>query len=74
MLRPVILVKSVTYAAKAQRLLQQYGISSQIIRNATHHRTGGCGYGLSVSTDPMAARNILVNNGIAVIDIVEIEV
>lgn len=72
--RPAVLVNSVTYAVKAQKLLQQYGISSKIIRNVAHQATSGCGYGLAISSDPMMAQNILMRNGIKVLDIVEIEV
>ncbi len=74
MKKPVILVNSVTHAVKGQKLLLGYGISSNIVRNIKKGNTSGCGYGLSLRSDPLEAQNILMKEGIKVLDIVEIEV
>lgn len=71
--KPVILVNSVTHAIRGQKLLSQYGISSNIVRNIAHNATRGCGFGLSVWADPLMVQNILMRGGIKVLDIVEVD-
>ncbi len=72
--KPVILVNSVTHAVRGQKLLSQYGISSDIVRNITHNATNGCGYGLAFRADPLMVQNILMRGGIKILDILEVEI
>jgi len=52
----MILLSSATWAIRAQRLLEQRGIRSYIIKSAG---AGGCGYGLKIRGDIGAAINYL---------------
>lgn len=74
MVKPVILVNSITHAMKGQKVLLSYGISSNIVRNLKNVTVRGCGYGLALRSDPLTAQNILMKEGIKVVDIVEAEV
>ncbi len=71
--KPVILVNSITHAVRGQKLLSQYGISSNIIQNIKHSSTRGCGYGLAVCADPLMVQTILMRGGIKTLDILEVE-
>lgn len=56
-------VKSITYAMKGQRILQQYGITAYVSRD--HTIKSGCGYRLSFHGDYEQVITLLRRNGIA---------
>jgi len=63
----IIPLGSVTYAMKAQRLLNARSVFAEVTR-ADSHNTNGCGYGVSVNCREMdAAVNIIKKSGIRII-------
>jgi len=63
----IIPLGSVTYAMKAQRLLNAHAIFAEVTR-ADSHNTNGCGYGVSVNCREIdAAVSILKRSGIRII-------
>ena len=65
MQKTVIRLTSVTYAVRAQKLLERHGISSTIRKFARSLHVNGCGYGIEVNQiDLYAAAGILDAAGI----------
>lgn len=67
--RAVIRLSSVTYAIRAQRILEQHGIRSYVKRVTRSLQTTGCGYGLEINGDVGAAHTLLERSGIRVLEI-----
>ncbi|MCI8600608.1 MAG: DUF3343 domain-containing protein [Oscillospiraceae bacterium] len=72
MARYLVMVKSMTYAYKAQRVLQQNWIKSTIIRTPERFAQNGCGYSLLLREPPGKAVSVLENAGIAVLRTAEL--
>ncbi len=69
----VIVLSSVTYALKAQRILMSQGISSLLQKLTTTQSKRGCGYGLRVADANLErALSILKKERIRVTDTVKI--
>ncbi len=69
----VIVLSSVTYALKAQRILMSQGISSLLEKLTTTQSKRGCGYGLRViDANLERALSILKKERIRVTDTVKI--
>lgn len=64
----IILFGSVTWALRAQKLLELQGIRSAVKKVANNPKLGGCGYGLEVGR-LQEALHILQANHIRMIDI-----
>lgn len=47
--KPYILVSSITYAFKGQKLLDEYGIKSSVERTPQHINDCSCGYSIRVN-------------------------
>lgn len=63
----VFVLTSITYSAKAQALLKQHGIPSELTRSLNVRQIRGCGYGLKVnSIDKEEAEKLMKNNGIKI--------
>lgn len=58
-------VSSLTYALKAQKVLERYGYKAWAGRD--HNRVSGCGYQLTVRGDPEKAKELLVQYGIRLV-------
>lgn len=69
----LIMVKSVTYAYKAHRLLQQNWIKSTVVRTPERYASGGCGYSLKLREKPEKAAALLEKARIPVLRIVKLE-
>lgn len=69
--RSILVISSVTHALRGQTILGRHGIQAYIERNAKYLSSHGCGYVLKINTDPYAARDILLQNGIHVLDVRE---
>ena len=67
----ILVLRSVTYAYKSQRLLEKMRIRSFIIRTPEEYVQAGCSYSLSVSSDGEKAAEILRQNGIQVLKLVK---
>lgn len=64
---PAIMVSSVTYALRGQKILASYGIKAKIQRTAKTEKNG-CGYSIAVTDDQaQQAEDILIRHGIKVI-------
>ena len=63
-MKGIIRLSSVTYAMRAQRILDQNGIRSHI-RKITHDN--GCSYVLEINADPESAVKIIQSAGIRVL-------
>lgn len=70
MSKPIVVVGSITYAMKGQKVLSNYGIYSSIERNTSNYGGRGCGYCLRVSAPEQRVREILTSEHIKIIDIV----
>lgn len=64
--KPMIVIGSVTYAMKGQRLLAHYGIHSSVERIYHSSDGRGCGYGLYVPSRTDDAERLLRQSGIPV--------
>ncbi len=70
MQRAVIRLTSVTYAIRAQKLMEQRGIQAIVRKNARSMHTRGCGYGIEISLAYLdMAIGILNKNGIRMVEI-----
>jgi hypothetical protein len=67
----IIRLTSVTYAIRAQKLLERRGIRSHIKKLSQSLHVSGCGYGLSVSGDLHAVAQILTSAGIRIVETTE---
>ena len=50
---------SITYAMKAQRLLQESGLSARLERNVKAGYRDGCGYHIVISCSPQRAQEAM---------------
>lgn len=63
----VIVLTSMTYAYKAQEILNRYGIKNFLTRNAQTSRIRGCGYGLIIDGNQSGyVQKLLLENGIKI--------
>lgn len=62
----MIKVGSVTYAMKAKRILQQYGMRARVIKTVSEKKNEGCGYSVSVENPKQNVGELLRREGIAV--------
>jgi len=61
----VIRLSSVTYAIRAQKVLEQKGIRSYVKRVADQNN--GCGYGLEIQGDVHTASRLISESGIRIV-------
>ncbi|MBO7216345.1 MAG: DUF3343 domain-containing protein [Clostridia bacterium] len=63
----VIVLTSMTYAYKAQEILNRQGINNSLTRNAQTARIRGCGYGLKIDDSQSGyVQKLLSENGIKI--------
>ena len=68
----MLVVSSITYAMRGQKILENHGIPSHIERDVKALAKYGCGYGLRVSAgSDQAARDILAKGGIRVLAVID---
>ena len=72
----ILVLSSVTYAMKAERLLASAGIYSSPIKTGEVVKVRGCGYGLKISGNGNCdrAKMIIENNGIKILGVTEVNV
>ena len=70
MARDIIVLTSITYAYKAQKLLEQAWIKSEVIRTPEGLSDKGCSYSLAIRGDTVCAEELLRQNGIRILKIV----
>lgn len=68
MAKEILVLRSITYAYKAQRVLDKAGIRSMILRTPEEYAPRGCSYSLSVSGGGERAAELLHRNGIQVLN------
>lgn len=66
-MQTLLTVKSLTYAQKGQRLLEQYWIHASVIRTPEQIARRGCSYALLVRGDADRAAKLLEQVGIQVL-------
>lgn len=69
MSKAVIRLSSVTYAIRAQRILEQNGIRSYVKRVTTSMQALGCGYGLEIFGDVNVATKLITDAGINIVEV-----
>ena len=69
--RHVIRLTSVTYAIRAQKMLEQRGVRSYIKKLVKNMSVHGCGYGLEISGDLNLAVQIITAAGIRIVEVIE---
>ena len=69
--KAILILRSVTYAYKGQRVLEKAGIRSTILRTPEEYAKRGCSYSLVVSGDGRTAADLLQKNGIRVLGTVQ---
>ena len=69
----LIMLRSLTYAYKAHRLLQQNWIKSAVVRTPERYAQGGCGYSLKLRGSAEKASALLEQAGIRVLRVVKLE-
>ncbi len=68
----VIVLTSMTYAYKAQEILNRHRINNSLTRNAQTARIRGCGYGLKIdSMQSDYVQKLLLDNGIKIAGVTE---
>ena len=60
----LIMCRTLTYAQRAERLLNENGISSAIVKAPQSLRTGGCGYALGIHRNLDDALKCLAGSGL----------
>lgn len=70
-MKNVIIVSSVTYAVKAQKLLSEQGITATLTRADGVRSVKGCGYGLRIHGDLNSAAIVLKRSGIRILGYTE---
>ena len=65
-----IILNSITWAIRAQKLLEKEGISTNIRKITKVGKLHGCGYGLRVDNDLQAALRLLDEGKIKYIDVI----
>lgn len=68
--KDILVLRSITYAYKAQRILERAFVRGYIIRTPEEHAPSGCSYSLAVSGDGVKAAEILRQNGIQVLKVI----
>ena len=67
-MKKVIVLSSITYALKAQELLKNNGVYSNITRSKAVKNIRGCGYGVSFDSALFEkSQSLLINSGIPII-------
>lgn len=67
-----LIFNSVTFALKAQGVLENAGIKTRLEKLKKEKALHGCGYGLKIkNSDIMKARNVLEKERIRLVDIIE---
>lgn len=69
--RPIIRLTSVTYAIRAQKLLEQQGTRCIMKKLAKNLNINGCGYGLEIYGNAQVASQIITDAGIRVVEIID---
>ncbi|MGI5892966.1 MAG: DUF3343 domain-containing protein [Candidatus Merdivicinus sp.] len=69
--KDILVLRSITYAYKAQHVLEKQYIRSYVIRTPEHYAPSGCSYSLAVSGKGTQAAEILRQNGIQVLKIIQ---
>lgn len=70
--KPMLVVSSITYAMRGQKILENHGIPSSIERDIKALAKYGCGYGLRVSVgSDQTAKDILTKGGIKVLAVID---
>ncbi|MBQ3599290.1 MAG: DUF3343 domain-containing protein [Clostridia bacterium] len=68
----VIVLTSMTYAYKAQEILNRQGIKNSLTRNAQTARIRGCGYGLKIDACQSGyVQKLLLDSGIKIAGVTE---
>ncbi len=70
MTRSLIMLKSITYAYKAQRILEQLWIKSAVIRTPGKFQNKGCGYSLLINSNPDRAIEALEKERIPILQVI----
>ena len=70
MARDIIVLTSITYAYKAQKLLEQAWIKREVIRTPEGLSDKRCSYSLAIRGDTVRAEELLRQNGIRILKIV----
>lgn len=65
----VILFSSVTWALRAQKILEKHGVRSAMKKIANSPKLGGCGYGLEIYGNTQAALHLLQAGNIRIVDV-----
>ncbi len=60
----LIMCRSLTYAQRAERVLNRAGISAAVVKAPQSLLTGGCGYAISLHRNFDRAVLLLKNNGL----------
>lgn len=69
MSKHIIRLTSVTYAIRAQKLLEQRGFRAHVKKLVKSLSVHGCGYGVEFSGDPDAALRIIESAGIRIVEV-----
>lgn len=64
----IVKLNSVTYALKANTVLQRNNIKSVVQKNPNPKKGEGCGYILTVQNAPANTLEILKDNGVVVVE------
>jgi hypothetical protein len=67
--KAILRLSSITYAIRAQKLLDLHGIRSYMRKVPGAAGDTSCSYGLEISDDPSSAQYLLNGAGIRVLDI-----
>ena len=67
----LVVVRSITYAMKGQKLLERYGYTTYIERLARPNSRQGCGYGVRVIGPLEGALRLFASAGIPVAEVQE---
>ena len=70
MAQDIIVLSSITYAYKAQKILDQMWIKSAVIRTPRPYSNKGCGYSLLIRGSLSEAVAALKSEGIRILDVV----
>lgn len=70
MSKTLIRFSSVTYAIRAQRVLEQHGIRSYVKRVSKGMQVSGCGYGLEITGDANTSTQLITAAGIRIVEVV----
>lgn len=70
MAQSLIVLSSITYAYKAQKILEQMWIKSNVIRTPRAYSNQGCGYSLLIRGDLSEAVTALNKEGIRILKVI----